>query len=83
MQWHIPKLQGSPPLADLDQEKPRMAADLIKFLSICRTTEVSSNNGLLALDRESLLAVHKAVTVLKDEVKQALSRSPWDTHVMN
>jgi len=60
-----------------------MAADLIKFLSICRTSEEPSNNGLLALDRESLLAVHKAVTVLKDEVEQALSRSPWDTHVMN
>ena len=50
-----------------------MAADPIKLLNFCRAIEESSNNGLLALDRENLLAVHKALAVLRDEIEQALS----------
>jgi hypothetical protein len=60
-----------------------MAADPIKLLNFCRTIEESSNNGLLALDRESLLAVHKALAVLKNEIEQALLGIPWDVHALN
>ena len=49
-----------------------MAADPIKLLNFCRAIEESLNNGLLALDRENLLAVHKALAVLRDEIEQAL-----------
>jgi hypothetical protein len=55
-----------------------MAADPIKLLSFCRAIEESSYNGLLALDRESLLAVHKVLAVLKDEIEQALLGIPLD-----
>jgi hypothetical protein len=55
-----------------------MAADPIRLLSFCRAIEESSNNGLLALDRENLLAVHKALTVLRREIEQALSRISLD-----
>jgi hypothetical protein len=57
-----------------------MATDLIKLLSFCSAIAESPNNGLLALDRESLLVVHKALAVLKDEVEQALLRIPLDAH---
>jgi hypothetical protein len=60
-----------------------MAADQIRFLSFYRTIEEWSDNGVLALDRGSLLAVHKALTVLKDEIEQALLRIPLDGHAIN
>ena len=60
-----------------------MAADRIKGLNFCRAIEEPSNNGLLALDRESLLAVHKALAVLRDEIEQALSAIPFDVHTLN
>ena len=50
-----------------------MATDTIKLLNFCRAIEESLNNGLLALDRENLLAVHKALAVLRHEIEQALS----------
>jgi hypothetical protein len=45
--------------------------------------EQSSNNGLVALDRESLLAVHKALAILKDEIEQALLGIPLDVRALN
>ena len=55
-----------------------MAADPIKLLKFCRVIEESPYNGLLALDRENLLAVHKALAVLRDEIEQALSEISLD-----
>jgi hypothetical protein len=55
-----------------------MAADPIKLLNFCRAIEESLNNGLLALDRENLLAVHKALAVLRHEIEQALSAISLD-----
>jgi hypothetical protein len=60
-----------------------MAADLVKLLRFCRAVQQASDNGVLALDRGSLLAVHEALTVLKDEIEQALLRIPLDGHAMN
>lgn len=55
-----------------------MAADRIKSLSFCGAIEESWKNDLLALDRESLLAAHKTLAVLRDEIEQALSAIPFD-----
>jgi hypothetical protein len=55
-----------------------MTADPIRLLNFCRAIEESSNNGLLALDRKNLLAVHKVLAVLKDEIEQALLGIPLD-----
>ena len=60
-----------------------MAADPIKLLNFCRAVEESSDYGLVALDRESLLAVHKALTVLKDEIEQALLGIHLDVRALN
>ncbi len=49
-----------------------MAADLDRLLSFCRAIEESTGDGAFALDRESLLAVHKTLAVLKNEIEQAL-----------
>jgi hypothetical protein len=36
------------------------------------TLDVEGEHGLKSLDRESLIAVHKTLTALRDEVEQAL-----------
>ena len=60
-----------------------MSADHKPLLSFCRAIEESSDNGVLALDRESLLVAHKALSVLKAEIEQALLRIPLDGLAMN
>jgi len=60
-----------------------MPADPSRLLSFCRAIEESSDNGLLALDREGLLAVHKALTTVKAEIERTLLRLPLDPHLLN
>lgn len=38
------------------------------------TLDVEGEGGLKSLDRESLIAVHKTLTALRDEVEQALEQ---------
>ncbi len=40
-----------------------MTADPLRLLSFCRAIEEASDEGLLMLDRESLLAVHSVLTL--------------------
>jgi hypothetical protein len=55
-----------------------MAAGPLRLLSFYREIEVASHKGLMALDREDLLALHKALVNLKFEVEQLLTRCPAD-----
>ena len=48
----------------------------LRLLSFCRAIEESSDDGLLMLNRESLLAIHKALTTVKDEIERTLLRMP-------
>jgi hypothetical protein len=53
-----------------------MPADPLRLLSFCRAIEEASDDGLLMLDRESLLAVHKSLTTVKEEIERTLLRFP-------
>jgi hypothetical protein len=49
-----------------------MPTDPLRLLSFCHALADSSHEGLLILDREDLLAVHKALAVFNDEIEQRL-----------
>jgi hypothetical protein len=57
-----------------------MPTKIKRLLSFCHAMEESSDDPLPPLDRESLLAVHKTLTALKDDVEQALLRIPLDVN---
>jgi hypothetical protein len=50
-----------------------MPADPLRLLSFCRAIEEASDDGLQMLDRDSLLAVHKALTAVKEANTGAVS----------
>jgi hypothetical protein len=58
-----------------------MTADIKRLLSFCQAIEESSDQSLPPIDRESLLAVHKALRILKDEIEDELSRLPFEQSV--
>jgi hypothetical protein len=60
-----------------------MAADRIKSLNFCRAIEESSNNGLLALDRESLLAATRLWRFSKMTSSRRYLGIPLDVHALN
>ena len=60
-----------------------MAADPLRLLSFYREIEEASHKGLMVLDREDLLALHKALVSIKFEVEQLLIQSPADEHALN
>jgi len=60
-----------------------MPADPLRLLSFCRAMEESSEDGLQMLDRESLLAVHRVLTVVKEEIERTLLQSPLDVRSLN
>jgi hypothetical protein len=54
-----------------------------ELLSLCRAIEETSENWKLAADREGLLAIHKALMNLKEEIERALSQLPEDENALN
>ena len=60
-----------------------MPLDPVRLLSFCQAIQESSVDGLRALDRESLLAVHKALMAPKDEIEQILGDAPLEVHSLN
>ena len=60
-----------------------MPLDPVRLLSFCQAIQECSDDGLAALDRENLLAVHKALVVLKNEIEQILGDVPLDVHTLN
>ena len=54
-----------------------------ELLSLCCAIEETSENWKLAADRESLLAIHKALMNLKEEIERALSQLPEDENALN
>jgi hypothetical protein len=53
-----------------------MPADPSRLLRFCRAIEEASDGGLQMLDRDSLLAVHKLLTAVKEEIERTLLRFP-------
>jgi hypothetical protein len=44
------------------------------LIAFCHVIEKSAANGFEMLDRESLLAIHRALMTLKDQIEDALNR---------
>ncbi len=60
-----------------------MLIEPAKLVNLCHTIEEASANGHLAVDRESLLSIHKALVNLKEEIERALSQLPDDDNTLN
>ena len=54
-----------------------------ELLSLCRAIEETSENWKFAADRESLLAIHRALMNLNQEIERALSQLPEGESALN
>ncbi|WP_409563204.1 hypothetical protein [Hyphomicrobium sp. MC8b] len=55
-----------------------MAADALRILSLCRAIDESSDVGLLGLDPQDILVIHRTLSALKSEIEQVLERLPLE-----
>jgi hypothetical protein len=60
-----------------------MPTDPIRLLDFCRALENATDGDLAMLDREEILAVHRSLTLLKEEIEQLLVHLPLECKALN
>jgi hypothetical protein len=60
-----------------------MAGDPRRLIAFCQAVEEAAGNGFHLLDKEALLAIHRALMVVKREIENALQQSDKDEHKLN
>ncbi len=60
-----------------------MSEDPRLLIAFCHAIEKSAANGFGMLDRESLVAIHRALMTLKGQIEEALTHSDDDDEPLN
>lgn len=70
------------PLA-MPREQLNVTGDPRLLIAFSKALEECADNGFSMLDREGLLAIHRALIVVKNEIEQALEQRAGDGHKPN
>ncbi|WP_414463744.1 hypothetical protein [Hyphomicrobium sp. DY-1] len=60
-----------------------MSEDPRLLIAFCHAIEKSAANGFGMLDRNSLVAIHRALMTLKDQIEDAIARFEDDEKPLN